>query len=216
VANFTAAAPRQSGGKGVSVETAASPSLTVRAFDARLAGFAAGQSISRNWSVESAGTITADLAFTYDVMDVNGNETDYRLYKRDSAGVATNLCPGGPCVNTGTHTVSATGISSFSRWTAAELITPTAASADISGRILTADGRPIANVRVLISGPTLPESRSSYTSQFGYYNFEDLPVGASYVVTVKARRFHFTDPSRVITLDNDLVGFDFLADPPQE
>ena len=94
-----------------------------------------------------------------------------------------------------------------------EFIAPTTATADISGRILTADGRPIANVRVILSGGT--ESRDVYTGQFGYYSFTDLPVGQAYVVTVKSRRFFFANPTRLITLNDTLTSEDFIAEPQE-
>jgi hypothetical protein len=86
-------------------------------------------------------------------------------------------------------------------------------SADISGRVLTADGRPIANVRVIISGASLPEPIDVYTGHLGFYGFNDLPVGESYVITVKSRRFTFTNPTRIISLQQDVTGEDFIAQP---
>lgn len=94
-----------------------------------------------------------------------------------------------------------------------EFIAPTTATADISGRILTADGRPIVNVRVILSGGT--ESRDAYTGQLGYYSFTDLPVGHAYVVTVKSRRFFFANPTRLITLNDTLTSEDFVAEPQE-
>lgn len=208
LANVTAAAPL----------VPASPSLTVRSFDATLQGFAVGQSASRNWSIESNGTITADLSFTYLAADANGNEADYRVYQRNLAGVNINHCPGGPCVNVGTDTVGPViGVTNFQgRWTAAELQTPTTASADISGRVLTSDGRPIANVRVILAGGMLAQPIDVYTGHFGYFSFNDLPVGENYVLTVKSRRFVFANPSRVLNLQDDIVGEDFVANPSAE
>ena len=189
------------------------PKLTVRSFDNTLGGFSPSQSISRNWQLEETGNLTADLAFTYLAADVNGVESDYRVYRRNSNGTADNLCAGGPCVNTGTHTVSVTGVTAFSRWTAAELITPSAAMATISGRVLTSTGMPIANVKVVLNGGGLEHPVIVNTGTLGYYNFENLTVGQNYVVTVKARRFFFSDPTHLITLQDNILDSDFVADP---
>lgn len=190
-------------------------SLLVRSFDATLSGFNPATSLSRNWQLEETGDLTADLTFNYlDPGDVNGNETDYRVYSRNSGGVVTNHCPGSPCVNAaGNASNTLTGISTFSRWTMAELLTPTAASASVGGRVLTADGRPIANVIVTIAGDSLGQPISMATGHLGYYEFNELPVGESYVVTVNSKRFIFTNPTRIVTLTDNIIGADFVADP---
>jgi hypothetical protein len=210
VINVTAAAPFQSGNGSQLFPSA--PSLTVRSYDATLTGFDPTRSLSRNWDVIASGTITADLSFTYLAADVNGNEADYRVYRRDSLGTF-NLCPGGPCVNTGTHTVSVTGNSSFSRWTAAEALIPTSAPASVSGRVLTADGSGIRNAVVMVSGGNLTQPRTVNTGTFGFYRFDGLDTGQNYVLTVVSKRFRFAQSTRVIGLQEDLTDLDFVAEP---
>ena len=90
-------------------------SLSVKPVDSTLSGLNSAASVSRHWTLAEAGDLTADLAFTYQDADVNGTETDYRIFKL-AAGVLTNMCMGGPCVNDGTNTASVTGISDFSDW----------------------------------------------------------------------------------------------------
>ncbi len=96
-----------------------------------------------------------------------------------------------------------------------EFVAPTTATAEISGRVLTADGRPIANVKVVLSGGGLPSSKVVYTGQLGYYYFSDLPVGQNYVVTVKSRRFNFADPTRLFTLVDNITDENFVAEPQE-
>ncbi len=190
-------------------------SLTARSFNNTLAGFSPAQSLSRNWSLEEIGDLTATLTFVYDIdaNDVNGTESDYRIWKRESNGVATDMC-GAPCVTVGTNTLGPlAGVTAFSRWTGAEAITPTSASANISGRVMTSSGMPIANVKVVLNGGELTGPVIVYTGQLGYYNFEDLPVGQNYVVTVKSRRFNFSNPSHLINLQDSVFTEDFIADP---
>ena len=81
--------------------------------------------------------------------------------------------------------------------------------------MLTADGRPIANARVILRSDSMAETISAYTGQLGYYNFTDIPVGNSYVVTVKSRRFHFTQPSQILNLNDDVSNLNFVADPQE-
>jgi hypothetical protein len=94
-----------------------------------------------------------------------------------------------------------------------EFLAPTAAQGSISGRVLTAEGMPIRNARVVISGNTLSEPRTMTTGSFGHFSFDGLTVGETYVVTVNSQRYTFTVPSRVITLVDNVLDADFMADP---
>ena len=87
---------------------------------------------------------------------------------------------------------------------------PTAAAVNISGRILTSYGAGIRNVLVTISDP-YGNKRSVMSSAFGYYNFSNVPSGEVYVVSAAARQFHFTQPIRVLNLNDAVDGFDFVA-----
>ena len=89
---------------------------------------------------------------------------------------------------------------------------PTAASSSISGRVTTASGQGIRNVTVQIYGGNLPAVRSVRTNTFGYYRFDELAVGQTYVLTVAAKRFTFPNPTRVINLADELSNEDFVSD----
>ena len=94
-----------------------------------------------------------------------------------------------------------------------EFLTSTAANASVSGRVLTIDGRPIRNVTVSVTGNSLSEPRVVQTGSFGYYTFDDLRVGETYVITVQGRRYFFQTPSRVINLTDNIADLDFIASP---
>ncbi len=94
-----------------------------------------------------------------------------------------------------------------------EFLTTTAANATISGRVLTADGRPIRNARVIISGNSLEQPITVTTGSLGWYSFDGLATGETYVLTVNSKRFTFTTPSQVINLVNNVVDADFVAEP---
>jgi subtilisin-like proprotein convertase family protein len=87
----------------------------------------------------------------------------------------------------------------------------TAASASIGGRVLTAGGNGIRNAEVVLSGGTLTEPRRVQTGSFGYYNFDDLQTGQTYILTVNSRRYIFTTPTRVVTLTDNIGDLDFIA-----
>ncbi len=91
-------------------------------------------------------------------------------------------------------------------------LAPTAANAGINGRVITAGGRPIKNVTVTIDGGTLSERKFARTNAFGYYRFQDLEVGQIYIISISAKGYSFANPSRVIILNENLDGEDFVSD----
>jgi hypothetical protein len=88
---------------------------------------------------------------------------------------------------------------------------PTAASAVVGGRILTAYGAGIRNVQITITFPT-GETRTTISSTFGYYRFAGIPVGEIYVISVAAKKYTFSQGTQVRTVQDDLQDIDFIAD----
>ena len=195
---------------------AAGSRLTARSFNATLAGFNPPTSLSRNWSLEEGGDITADMSFTYDVdaNDVSGNEADYRTYRKNAAGVVTNHCPVVACVNAGTNTLGPiTAVTDvLGRWTGAENQVPVAANASLSGHVMTSNGNGIRNAVVSLSGGNLTQPVIIQTGPFGSYSFENLQVGQTYFLQVSAKRFRFSSPSRIITLQDDLEDIELYSE----
>lgn len=87
---------------------------------------------------------------------------------------------------------------------------PTAADVSVEGQVVTADGRGIRNARVtlLMADGTV---RSTLTSSFGYYRFEDIPAGQTLVLAVSAKRFRFANPTLVLNAVDSLANVDFVA-----
>jgi hypothetical protein len=90
---------------------------------------------------------------------------------------------------------------------------PTAASANIAGRVLLTTGRGLPGVRVTLTGGTLTEPRYAQTNAFGFYRFVDLPVGGTYIVTVKSKKKTFVPPFQTITLLDNLDDINFVTNP---
>lgn len=88
-----------------------------------------------------------------------------------------------------------------------------AAGASIGGRVLTADGRGIRNAIVVITGGNLNEPRMVATGTFGYYEIDHLEVGHTYFVTVNSKRFVFTTPTVIVTLEDNIAELNFQAQP---
>lgn len=84
--------------------------------------------------------------------------------------------------------------------------TPTAANVSVSGRVLSADGKAIARASVLVSDSS-GQIRSVQTNSFGYYRFEDIRVGETYIFNVRARSHTFA--TQVVTINEELSNLDF-------
>jgi hypothetical protein len=92
-----------------------------------------------------------------------------------------------------------------------QFLQTTAAGVSLSGRVMTAEGSGIRNARVVVTGNSLPEPRIATTGSFGYFSFDGLTAGETYVVTVNSQRYTFQVPSRVYTLVDNIVDADFVA-----
>jgi hypothetical protein len=93
-----------------------------------------------------------------------------------------------------------------------DALIPTAAPVAISGLIRNSGGNPISNVRVTLTD-RFGGIRAVRSSPFGYYRFEDVPAGETYIITVSGGRYAFANPIRVVFVIDDLADIDFVADP---
>ena len=94
-------------------------------------------------------------------------------------------------------------------WTI-QTFAPTAANVIVGGRILMPDGSGIRNVRVTITGAN-GETRTAISSTFGYFRFEDVAAGETYVFSVFAKKFTFSQPSQVRSILEDTDDLIFTA-----
>lgn len=91
---------------------------------------------------------------------------------------------------------------------------PVAAGVTVGGRITDSNGRGLGRVAVTISGGELTRPLRTMTSPFGYYLFDDLTVGSTYIVTVGSKQYAFTPNTRVVSLTDAVTDVDFTADSP--
>ena len=80
-----------------------------------------------------------------------------------------------------------------------QMAAPTAASVAVTGRVTDAGGRGLSGVRVSLADPN-GSPRTVYTSPFGYFRFEDVAVGRSYIIEAMHKRYDFA-PQGVTVLD---------------
>ena len=92
-------------------------------------------------------------------------------------------------------------------------LVPSAAPASISGRTVDSFGNGIGNTRVTVTNAETGETFYALTNPFGYYTIEGPTVGSFYIMTVSNKRYTFADNTRTFTLNEDLAGIDFVANP---
>ncbi len=97
------------------------------------------------------------------------------------------------------------GTHGYGIWSA---LAPTAASATISGRVLTSAGRGLAGA--IVHGTEQSGNiKTARTNSFGYYRLESFETGQTIVVGVNSKSYRFNQ--RVVNLDDSLTNIDFAA-----
>lgn len=89
-------------------------------------------------------------------------------------------------------------------------LAPTAAGVTLAGRVLSANGRPIGKASIILSDAS-GMIRRAITNSFGYYKFEDVGAGETYIVTVRSKRYTFVNPTQVINVFDNVADVDFTA-----
>ena len=87
---------------------------------------------------------------------------------------------------------------------------PTAAQVSVSGRVLTPIGRGLTNAVVLVTDIG-GNTRAARTTTFGYFQFEEVEAGQTYIFRVHSKRYRFAP--QVITITEDFDGLYFTAEP---
>ena len=86
---------------------------------------------------------------------------------------------------------------------------PTAAPVNISGMVLDASGRGIANAIVSFVDDA-GQTHEARSNPFGYYMFEGVEIGHTYFFSVVSKRYSFQP--RSITVVDELTEFNFVAE----
>ncbi len=87
---------------------------------------------------------------------------------------------------------------------------PTAATVSISGRVMTASGRGIVNVRLTLTDSN-GEIRTTTTTAFGYYRFDDVQAGETYILSAAGKRYTFSQPVQVLNINEEASEVNFIA-----
>ncbi|MCC6451911.1 MAG: carboxypeptidase regulatory-like domain-containing protein [Acidobacteria bacterium] len=91
------------------------------------------------------------------------------------------------------------------------VLAPSAAPVSVTGRITTANGNGIRNVRVVLTEEN-GTMHYAITGSFGYFVFENIESGQGVVVSVSAKRYTFSQPSRFISLEDNISDADWVSE----
>ncbi len=89
------------------------------------------------------------------------------------------------------------------------VLTPTAAEVSLSGAVLSAAGSGVSRASVTLTGMN-GIARSSITNAFGYYRFENVRAGQSYILTVNAKGRNFSP--QLITVNGEMTDVNLIQE----
>ncbi len=88
-----------------------------------------------------------------------------------------------------------------------EVLAPTASAVSIGGRVMGSGGkRGLANAVVTVTD-ALGTNRTARTNTFGYFQFNNVEAGQTYIFSISAKRYQFQ--TQVISINNDLTDLSF-------
>jgi len=154
----------------------------------------------------SSGTFTNALVFNNSgnfLFAANGNSRNITTYSTDT----------GTGVLTFNNVQAADTLGTTGRLTGIDYLptaAPTAASVSVGGRVLSANGRAVSRARVTLTGAS-GETRTALTNSLGYYRFEDVGAGETYIFAVISKRYSVAP--QVVTVTEDLTDLNFTAHP---
>lgn len=94
-----------------------------------------------------------------------------------------------------------------------QIFVPTAAGVSLSGQVTNSAGQALRGVTVILAAPD-GSTRTTLSSSFGYYQFNDVESGRNYVVSAATKRYQF-EPM-VITASGNLAGLNLVAQAPMQ
>ncbi len=106
---------------------------------------------------------------------------------------------GFPSALGGTYTLKVAGLPTT--------VGPSAAQVGVSGKV-TNQGNGIGGAKVTITDSS-GLSRSTVSSPLGYFRFDGVTTGESYLVQVSSKRYRFS--SRIVTINDSVSDMDFEA-----
>ncbi len=103
----------------------------------------------------------------------------------------------------------------FNAGSAGKCLAPTAATVQISGRVTTAKGIGIGKAAISLTDSS-GAVREVYTNQSGFYQFDDVQAGETYILDVRHKRYQFVGGSSLLSVNEETSGLNFTALPDRK
>ncbi len=87
---------------------------------------------------------------------------------------------------------------------------PTAATTTVSGRVTTEMGRGIRNILVTMTDAK-GQVRTATTTSFGYYRFDDVRAGETYILLASGKHYTFSQSLQVLNINEETTEVNFTA-----
>jgi hypothetical protein len=155
------------------------------------------------YDISTSATLNGNLTVCFHLPLVTNGFTRVRIDHLEN-GVWFDRTNNGS-IQPGPQTVCTLALNSLSPF-AIGLGAPTAAEVTISGRVLAPGGGGLRNASVVMTGAD-GAPRRVRTNAFGYYSFENVQSGGSYIMGVESRRFTYA--TYVVTVTDALANIDF-------
>lgn len=205
------------------VDTGSTGTITVQALDGNAPATPALDplhTMQLYWTTSATPGMLADMTFAFPppaVVPTPGTVANYKPIRVSppATGAAqgfANSCPAGPCFDNTGKTLKFPAVSTFdASWTAGEIAAaPTAATVSVSGRVFASEGMPLRNARVVLDDGAGHQA-IAITNSFGFYHFDAVESGGTYLMSAAARGYTFTP--RLVTVRDSIADLDMVALP---
>lgn len=103
-----------------------------------------------------------------------------------------------------TDTDGVAGVQQYSIY----VFSPTSANVSIGGRVLTSGGNGLRNAEVILTDSN-GNSRTEVSSSFGYFRFENIEAGRTYIIGIRSKKYQFIP--QILNVSEDVAGLILTA-----
>jgi len=161
-----------------------------------------------NWSKKPAALTAGGSAVYLGTETVNNSDPDNAVF--NCTGPLSTPAQVRAAVNNSANWIKTNGTPSGLHLpsTCVYMLSPSAAGVEVSGRVISSDGRAIRGALVTLTSAD-GTIRTSVSSTFGYYRFTDVVVGETYIIGATSKRYTFTP--RTVLVGDEIVELEIIG-----